>query len=190
MIPTFIREIWDILLVTLALGFIFSSFLKRPRTELDYGYRIPGFNLQDFKLAVLAVAPAVILHELAHKFTAILLGFSATFYASFFGLGLGIFLRIINSPFIIFAPGYVAIPPATPILETTFIAFAGPLTNLILFSISSIILRTKKKLSRKFAILLYLTKTINLWLFIFNMLPIPPLDGSKVFYGLFKLLFG
>ena len=75
MIPAFIREIWDILLVTLALGFIFSSFLKRPRTELDYGYRIPGFNLQDFKLAVLVVAPAIILHELAHKFTAILLGF-------------------------------------------------------------------------------------------------------------------
>lgn len=189
-IPNFVREIWDLLIVTLALGYIFSGFLRKPRTELDYSYRIPGFDKQNFKLAVLSVAPAVILHELMHKFTAILLGYAATFYASFFGLGLGIFLRIINSPFIIFAPGFVSIPPDVPTLQTTLIAFAGPLTNLILFLISDIILKTRKHLSRRLAIILYLTKTINLWLFVFNMLPIPPLDGSKVFYGLFKLIFG
>ena len=42
---------------------------------------------------------------------------------------------------------------------------------------------------RKQIVALHLTKIINLWLFIFNMLPIPPLDGSKVFYHLFQTIF-
>ncbi|HIH17536.1 MAG TPA: site-2 protease family protein, partial [Nanoarchaeota archaeon] len=42
----------------------------------------------------------------------------------------------------------------------------------------------KRKLSRNMAIFLFYTASINLWLFIFNMIPVPPLDGSKVLMGL------
>jgi len=61
--------------------------------------------------------------------------------------------------------------------------------NLFLFFISWLIINNAKKLTRKQAIALYLTKQINLFLFIFNMLPIPPLDGFQVFSGLYHLIF-
>lgn len=182
-----VGEILDLILITVALGYVFSGFIKRPRTELDLLYRRSSLNLEDFKFAILIAAPAVILHELAHKFVAIAFGLSAKFYAWGFGLFLGAFLRFIGSPFILLAPGYVGIPPGATDLQTILIAFAGPFTNLVLWLVCDAILKRKRHLTRKQAITLYLTKQINIWLFIFNMLPIPPLDGSKVFYGLFRI---
>ena len=61
-------EIAHMIIVTLALGFIFMSYLKKPRTELDVlGYTRYGFDWNDFKLAALITAPGIILHELIAK---------------------------------------------------------------------------------------------------------------------------
>lgn len=184
-----IGELLDLILITLVLGYVFSGFIKRPRTELDLLHPRPSLNLQDFKFAILITAPAVILHELAHKFVAIAFGMNAKFYAWGFGLFLGAFLRFIGSPFILLAPGYVGIPPGATDLQMVLIAFAGPFVNLLLFLTCNTILKRKRHLTRKQAVTLYLTKQVNLWLLIFNMLPIPPLDGSKVFGGLFRIIF-
>lgn len=165
--------------MTVALGYIFSGFIPQPRTL--YKVISPTFNLQTFKYSCLIAAPAVVLHELAHKFVALAFGIPATFKMFPFGLVLGIILKLINSPFLIIAPGYVQLPALqTPI--TRLIALAGPLTNLLIFLIALIVLK-KVKLSNKYFLLWNLTKQINLILFIFNLLPIPPLDGSKVFFG-------
>ena len=102
------------------------------------------------------------------------------------GLLLGVFLRVIGSPFIILAPGYVSVNPDLPI-ELAVIAFTGPFINLLLFLTAIFVLRFKRKLKRKEFLFWHLTKMINLWLFIFNMIPIPPLDGSKVLAGLLGL---
>jgi len=75
-----------------------------------------------------------------------------------------------------------------PKRDSALIAFAGPLINLILWISAHYVLKYKN-LGRKQAIFFLLTKEVNKWLFIFNMLPIPPLDGSKVWFGLFKLIF-
>ncbi len=184
-----LKEIIDLIIVTLALGYIFSAYIRRPRTELELVYPSFGLNWQDFKFAILVTAPAVLLHELAHKFVAIALGLTATFKAFYAGLGIGVFLRVINSPLILLAPGYVVIPPSTSNLAVLLTALSGPLTNLLLFFLAGYILNNKRKLTRNQAIALYMTKQINFFLFIFNMLPIPPLDGSKVFGSLFKLIF-
>ena len=80
-------------------------------------------------------------------------------------------------------------PPSTSDLAVFLTALSGPLTNLLLFFLAGYILNNKRKLTRNQAIALYMTKQINFFLFIFNMLPIPPLDGSKVFGSLFKLIF-
>ena len=116
------------------------------------------------------------------------MGLSATFYASYFGLGLGVFLRFISSPFIIFIPGFVEIHGATT-TQSILTAFVGPGTNLLLFAIAAIVLKRAKKLTQKQAIFLHLTKQINLFLFLFNMIPIPPFDGGHVFGGLWDLIF-
>ena len=172
-------EIISLIIVTLIIGYIFSGYV-RPI------YRKP-LNFKDIKFAIIISAPAIILHELAHKFVALSFGISAKFYMWTFGLILGLVLRFFHSPFIILAPGYVNIGGGTP-EQLAIIAFAGPFVNLLLFFISLLLLK-KRRLKRKQIVALHLTKIINLWLFIFNMLPIPPLDGSKVFYHLFQTIF-
>lgn len=181
-----IKEIIDLVLVTLVIGYIFSGSIKKPITE--YSIIKSSFSFDDFKLALLSAGPAVILHELAHKFVAMSFGLVAEFQAFWFGLGLGIFLKLINSPFLIVAPGYVAIYGLDNPLLIGITSLAGPLTNLILFGISHYVLN-HYKLTRNQAIILYLSKQMNLILFVFNMLPIPPLDGYKVFSSLFRIIF-
>src|SRR3989344_3543257 len=169
-----IKEIFDLIIMTLALGYIFSGYIPQPKTA----YRIlrPSFNFQALKYSMLIAAPAVVFHELAHKFTAIAFGIPATFKMFPFGLLLGIVLKLLNSPFLIIAPGYVSLPSTINSTITRITALAGPLTNLLIFIIAFIVLK-KAKLSNKAFILWSLTKQINLILFIFNMLPISPLDG-------------
>ena len=71
--------------------------------------------------------------------------------------------------------------------DIALVAIAGPITNIILAVIASIIVRLIATLSPTsvlfdFLYLFFLTVVqINLLLAIFNLLPIPPLDGSKVF---------
>jgi Zn-dependent protease len=178
---TSLTEIFYILVLIIAIGYIFSGYIKIP------GLYSKGFNWKGIKFAMLVTAPAIILHELGHKFVGLAFGYSSMFYIWWFGLGLGIFLRIIGSPFLILAPGYVSVSPSTP-LELSAVAFAGPFINLVLFSISVLVLRFKRRLRKKEFLFWHLTKIINMWLFIFNMIPIPPLDGSKVIGGLFGLI--
>lgn len=180
-------ELFDLAVMTLALGYIFMIYVQRPATHLDL---LSGKNLawEDFKFAMIITAPAVVLHELAHKFAALLMGLTATFHASYFGLGLGVLLRFFSSPFIVFVPGFVEIQGATTI-QSMLTAFVGPGTNLLLFAIAAILLKRTKKLTQKQAIFLHLTKQINLFLFLFNMIPFLPFDGGHVFEPLWKAIF-
>lgn len=60
------------------------------------------------------------------------------------------------------------------------VAIAGPLSNLVLAILFGLVIRAIPSLSLTFAGLLSIIVYINLILFIFNLIPIPPLDGSKV----------
>lgn len=178
-----ISEIFNLIILTVAIGYIFSGFIKKPG-----GVYKPGFNWEDFKFSIIVAARAVVLHELFHKFVAILFGMSAQFYIWPFGIFLAVFLKLIHSPFLIIAPGYVGIPGLQQAsMITAIIAFAGPLANIILFTAAHLILTRAKHLTRIQATALYLTKQINLLLLIFNLIPIPPLDGSKVLAGIISL---
>jgi len=178
-----LTEILYFVILTVVIGYIFTGlFSLKPRTH----YLKPRFfDFQDFKLAILVTAPAIILHELAHKFTAMAFGFSATFQIFPFGLMIGLFLKLVHSPFLIIAPGYVI--PASGLLQNPLayrlVAFAGPLTNILLWTAATLILKLKSNLNQKTTIALYLTKKINMILFLFNMIPFGPFDGAKVFFG-------
>ena len=186
-------EILNLILLTIVIGFIISGFIKHPRKSFrqQQGGRGKFFDWDDFKFSILIAAPGIVIHELFHKFFAIGFGASASFQLFPIGIALGIILRLVHSPFVILAPGFVVISQDANITsaQMALVAFAGPLVNLLLWLIPTFILRTRKrKLSRSLAIFLFYTASINMWIFIFNMIPIPPLDGSKVLIGLINAL--
>lgn len=190
------QEIFDIIAMSLILGFIFSDVLRRfshrSHEHYDPLARKPGFDWNSLKFAAMAVAPAIILHEFAHKFVAISFGLEAVFKAAYFWLFIGLMMRMMGTGFIFFVPAYVSIfnPAGAGIspLAYSIVAFAGPAMNAILWLITALVLK-KNWVSRKYIPLLHITKKINMFLFIFNMLPIPGFDGFKVFSGLFQTIF-
>jgi len=180
-----LTEIIYFIILTVVIAYIFSDFFQlRPKTVYDYMHP-RHFNIEGFKLAALATAPAVILHELAHKYVAMGFGFSATFQLFPMGLAIGVILKLIKSPLLLIAPGYVVPSIALIQFPTAYrlVAVAGPLTNLLLWGTATLIIKYKKDLSRKNMVILFITKKINGILFLFNMIPFGPFDGAKVLFG-------
>lgn len=192
MITITFLEILYLAIVSLVLGYIFYDRigLHTPKKEDDIikSYS-KGFDWESFWFAALVTAPGVVLHELMHKFVALFFGLFAVFKIFPLGLGIAIILKLVNSPLLIIAPGYVEISGPAGALEGFLISFAGPAINLVLFLVAHMLLRSKRRYSRKTHVFLALTKQVNLILFVFNMIPIPPLDGFKVFTNLFEILF-
>ncbi len=62
--------------------------------------------------------------------------------------------------------------------DNALIALAGPVSNLFMATVVSIIYRISPSEISSF---LYLFAYLNVTLAIFNLLPIPPLDGSKIY---------
>lgn len=68
---------------------------------------------------------------------------------------------------------------------TALVGAAGPLTNLLLAVITSVVLRLfGDSLSLMVDNILYLFILVNASFFLFNIIPFPPLDGSRVLYAL------
>ena len=63
------------------------------------------------------------------------------------------------------------------------VAFAGPAANLLLAFVGGTIIRAHI-VGGSLILMLYLFTQINIMLAVFNMMPIPPLDGSQIFSGL------
>jgi Zn-dependent protease len=141
-----------------------------------------------------ATATGFILHEMGHKYVAIRRGYLAHFRLWIWGLVLTISIVTISGGGLVFgAPGAVYISPSAvgfygydssrgrvdPEEDNMIISAAGPGINLafavgflaLLFSVPSGFLHTVAL----FGLLL------NAGLGSFNMLPVPPLDGSKIF---------
>ena len=181
-----LRELFSLLLTIFVTGYIFSGLKRKfePDVLASYSY----FDWEDFKFSVLVASPGIILHELAHKFVALGFGLRAVYEIFPAGLFIGVLLKVFGSGFVLLAPGYVSISGAN-ILQSSLTAFAGPVMNLLLWVGAVILLRSGKHLSHGKFIGLMLVKEMNKCLFIFNMIPLPPLDGFKVFQPLFSLFF-
>ena len=142
-----------------------------------------GFDLVVFEFMLgasfVAVFTGFLLHELSHKILAQKYGCFAEFRMSLYGLFLGLITSFLG--FLFALPGAVMISGRMTVEQNGKISLAGPGMNMIIGSICLAILfvlSSDTLLFLIFSIVAY----INLWLAIFNLLPIPPLDGSKVFY--------
>lgn len=175
-----VQEIIDLIILTAALGYIFSGFIQRPRDIMDYLRRSPA--LDDIKYAAMIVAPAVIFHELAHKAVGIYFGFDSVLHISVFGLAIGVILRFIRSPIIFFIPAFVTSTAAHNFPEQfAFLALAGPAANFALYWLSDWALISRKWPKHNNAFII--SRRINLWLLILNMIPFGFFDGAKVLAG-------
>jgi Zn-dependent protease len=170
--------------------------------------------LQDLSLWAVPLLAAVVLHELAHGVVAHRLGDSTAARAGRLTLNpiahvdpigtlaLPLFLLVVQSPFLF---GYAKPVPVNfgnlrrPRRDMMLVAAAGPLTNLLLAAASAAVLhlllglRIDSEGALHDVAITVLTPVammarngviINVVLAVFNLLPIPPLDGGRVLVGL------
>jgi len=142
-----------------------------------------------------ATATGFIIHEMGHKFVAIRRGYVAHFRLWMWGLLLTLFIVVFSGGGIVFgAPGAVYIAPAAmaaygydstcrprdPEQENMVISAAGPGINLA-FALAFLGLFLAAPLGSFLSTIAQFGFALNVGLGSFNMLPVPPLDGSKIF---------
>lgn len=164
-------------------------------------------GLQIFALAFVPAMFGIICHEVAHGWVAYKLGDPT---AKFLGrltlnpvkhidpVGLGVFaFTALFSPFIIGWAKPVPVEPRyfkNPRQGMTLVSVAGPLTNFLVATLCALLLKLMLNLitagmSPSTLILVLVHSafygvTINCALAWFNLMPIPPLDGSHILAGL------
>ncbi|MAF89278.1 MAG: site-2 protease family protein [archaeon] len=131
-----------------------------------------------FIFAILAIGPGFILHELGHKFMAQKKGYHAHYKMWKEGLIFAAFLSIFGWTFI--APGAVYFGGRVRHSDRNvgLVAVVGPMINVLLAVFFMSFMYTNNNF---LAILGWIGAYVNSFLAIFNLIPIYPLDGQKVF---------
>ena len=162
--------------------------------------------MQGISIWALPVLFAVVLHELAHGWVADKLGDDTARWMGRLTLNpikhidpigtilIPVLLLVMQSPFLF---GYAKPVPINwrklrnPKRDMVLVALAGPLTNLALALLSTAVLMVSVMMpesmlwfTKPLALMCQASIIINLVLFIFNLLPLPPLDGGRVAVGL------
>jgi Zn-dependent protease len=165
------------------------------------GHDIPGM-IHDATTWVLPILIAIPLHEAAHGFIAYLCGDRTAYML---GRVTANPLKHIDPMGTILLPamlwfaggflfGYAKPVPVDyrklrhPRRDSVFVAAAGPGANIIIATISALLMHVALLLPgswQDFTVLtLWNSMQLNVWLALFNMIPIPPLDGGRVAVGL------
>ena len=155
-----------------------------------------------FQIAVLIMS--VVIHEVSHGYAASFLGDETARYQGRLTLNPIKHLDFVGSilvPSISYFLGGFIFGWAKPVPYNPYnlrpgrwseaaVAAAGPASNIILALIFGILLRVTISMETSWATPAFVQVTamivfINILLAIFNLMPIPPLDGSKLLFALF-----
>lgn len=152
---------------------------------------VPG-SFEFVAAGFIATATGFILHELGHKYVALSRGYVAHFRLWLWGLAITVISVVASGGGFVFgAPGAVYIAPAAigyysgyaprdPEEENMIISAAGPGINLA-FALSFLALLFSSAANSFLSTVALFGFSLNVGLGSFNMIPFPPLDGSKIF---------
>lgn len=151
--------------------------------------------------SVIVLIFSVVLHEVAHGYAAEGLGDPTARLSGRLTLNPFSHLDLMGSfvvPVLLaLIPGGIVFGWAKPVPYNPYnirnqrwgeawIAFAGPLTNIVIALIFGFVLRfaTELGLNQASFDLVSLIVLINIILAVFNLVPVPPLDGSKILFAI------
>lgn len=184
-------EIRDIVIAWLALGLAFGLVnfggIAAFATLASYAKTDPLFVVTFFLVMLVTVGAGFVLHELSHKFMAERHGYWAEFRVWPVTLVLAVVSSLIG--FLIAAPGATYIAGANITKEENgVISLAGPAVNAVIAILFlPFLLLGITSVKGAFAVWFplgfigYEGVFVNIWLGMFNLLPIWILDGAKVF---------
>ncbi len=173
------RELGDIAIAVIVLSLALTILYKRGAiiTYLGDEFGSAAKWIVLFGICLLLVVFSFLLHEFGHKFTAQNFGMRSEF--RIFPTGLFITLLTSVLGFLFAAPGAVYIEGNPTRKENGIISIAGPAVN-ILLTLVGIAGCLAFNGGGVVVIFFYLLAYLNAFLAVFNLLPIPPLDGSKI----------
>jgi Zn-dependent protease len=157
-----------------------------------------------FNIAILILS--VVVHEFSHGYAAFLLGDKTAYYENRLTINPLRHLDPVGSffvPLLTYFSGGFIIGWAKPVPFNPYnlrnqrwgeaiVAIAGPLSNIVLaliFGLSIRFLGESGIAPESFFQIASIVVLVNLILAFFNLIPIPPLDGSKILFTLFPLKF-
>lgn len=188
-----VRERRDLIIAWLAISIAFTLIFIRPSGKV-----LPEVYLLFFGVSLVTVGIGFVLHEMAHKFTAMKYGFWAEFRRDNLMLVVAVALAALVG--VVFAaPGATMIyGPAITRQQNGRISAAGPITNLVLCIPFAILLFAGQYIPltvfslNVISLIGLVGLQVNAMIAFFNMLPVSVLDGRKVLAwnkGVFAVLF-
>jgi Zn-dependent protease len=173
------KEILDILVSVIALGVAFTVLYRNNTSFLNYFTYTLGEDMKYiglFGLCLVLVVVSFLFHEFGHKFVAQKHGLWSEFRMWPAGLFLTLITPLIG--FLFAAPGAVMIAGNMDSRTYGKISIAGPIVNIVMSLIG--IIGCFAINHSGWVLFFYMLAQLNGFLAIFNLLPIPPLDGSKI----------
>ena len=138
---------------------------------------------------VLGFVVGIVLHEAAHAYSAYLLGDDTAYRAGRVTLNPASHLDLLGSLMLLMAGfGWGKPTPVMPsklrggVLGPVAVAFAGPASNLLIVALCALLYVLPAFQEGYLQLIVLAMAFVNALLFVFNLIPIPPLDGAKVIF--------
>ncbi len=149
------------------------------------------FDLQQLPFIVPGLLGALMIHELAHGYMAYSLGDPTAKAAGRLTLNPIAHLDPIGTlMLLVFRFGWAKPVPINPMYFSDrrrgmlLTSLAGPATNFLGATVAAYVILQFGSAGSWFTLLMYYFLMYNLWFGLFNLLPIPPLDGSHILKSL------